>query len=180
MQSFTDYLASHPQATDDEIMSAIEELGLRSHKAILIIATELFDANIIERKQIETRKGLISRLLKTSKKDKGAKALLGGVERLVGVKCRSLLGLVPVILNTLYQQDLLTEEVILSWHEKSSKKYVDRETNREIHERAISFIQWLQNAEEEEEEEEEEEGNKDEHADDDDGEAEDDDEEEYD
>ena len=177
MQSFTDYLASHPQATDDEIMSAIEELGLRSHKAILIIATELFDANIIERKQIETRKGLISRLLKTSKKDKGAKALLGGVERLVGVKCRSLLGLVPVILNTLYQQDLLTEEVILSWHEKSSKKYVDRETNGQIRERASSFIEWLETAPEEGEEEE---GNKDEHADDDNGEAEDDDEEEND
>ncbi|TPX45568.1 hypothetical protein SeMB42_g00652 [Synchytrium endobioticum] len=155
LKGLAEYFALHVNASDDEILSAIGELGIRDDKAVLVIATELFDTDIIEQNQIHTRAPLLSRLVKSSKKDKGPKALLGGIERLVGVKYRTLLPRVAKILHMLYEEELLTEDVILAWAEKSSKKFVDRKVSKEIREHAAKFIDWLKSASEEEDDDDE-------------------------
>lgn len=43
----------------------------------------------------------------------------------------------------------LEEEVIISWSEKASKKYVSKELAKEIRVKAEPFIKWLKEAEEE-------------------------------
>ncbi|EHB00637.1 Eukaryotic translation initiation factor 5 [Heterocephalus glaber] len=44
---------------------------------------------------------------------------------------------------------LREEEVIISWSEKASKKYVSKELAKDIHLKAEPFIKWLKEAEEE-------------------------------
>ena len=61
------------------------------------------------------------------------------------------------ILSEFYQHDILSEEVILDWAKKPSKKYVSKEIAKEIHTQAEKFLIWLKNAEEESSGEEEEE-----------------------
>lgn len=55
-----------------------------------------------------------------------------------------------------YDEDYLEEKVLLDWASKISKKYVSKELNQEIHNRAEPFIKWLKEAEEEESDSEEE------------------------
>lgn len=60
-----------------------------------------------------------------------------------------LLSKIPHILKEMYDADLLEEEVIISWSEKASKKYVSKELAKEIRVKAEPFIKWLKEAEEE-------------------------------
>lgn len=60
-----------------------------------------------------------------------------------------LISKIPHILKEMYDADLLEEEVILSWAEKASKKYVSKELAKEIRSKAEPFIKWLKEAEEE-------------------------------
>uniref|UniRef100_A0A2K6TGD8 Eukaryotic translation initiation factor 5 n=1 Tax=Saimiri boliviensis boliviensis TaxID=39432 RepID=A0A2K6TGD8_SAIBB len=60
-----------------------------------------------------------------------------------------LISRIPHILKEMYDADLLEEEVIISWSEKASKKYVSKELAKEIRVKAEPFIKWLKEAEEE-------------------------------
>ena len=73
-------------------------------------------------------------------KEKHQKALLGGIERLVGVVYPELTDKVPLILMELYQADLLTEEAAKQWGTHVSKKYVDRDTSKRVRKAAEPFI----------------------------------------
>lgn len=74
--------------------------------------------------------------------EKHQKALLGGIERLVGITYPELLGVagVPKILMQLYQQDLLDEEVVTQWGTHVSKKYVDKETSKKVRKASEPFL----------------------------------------
>jgi translation initiation factor 5 len=84
---------------------------------------------------------------------KQQKALLGGLERLIGVLHPSLLPKTSVILMQFYQADLIEEDVLIEWGKKRSKKYVDKETSKAIRKYAQEFLNWLEEAEEDSEEE---------------------------
>jgi translation initiation factor 5 len=43
----------------------------------------------------------------------------------------------------MYDADLLEEEIITSWSEKVSKKYVSKELAKEMYVKAEPFIKWL-------------------------------------
>lgn len=60
-----------------------------------------------------------------------------------------LISKIPHILKEMYDADLLEEEVIISWSEKASKKYVSKDLAKEIRVKAEPFIKWLKEAEEE-------------------------------
>ena len=66
-------------------------------------------------------------------------------------------GEVVKILQLYYHHDLVSEDVVLKWGTKASKKYTDLSTSKKVRKAAAPFIQWLQEAEEEEDSEEEEE-----------------------
>jgi translation initiation factor 5 len=87
--------------------------------------------------------------------EKEEKAFLGGLERLVGVLHTKLLPKVSLLLKEAYDLDLLSDEVILAWAKKNSKKYVSKEVNKEVRKKAEPFVQWIETAEEEDSTEEE-------------------------
>ena len=80
---------------------------------------------------------------------KAQKALLGGIELVVQIHESVLLPKVPHILKTLYDLDLVEEEVMIEWGSKPSRKYVSKELSAEILAKAQPFIKWLKEAEEE-------------------------------
>lgn len=84
------------------------------------------------------------------------KAFLGGTERFVGKGHPKLISQVPKILLVIYQEDLITEDVLKNWGSKASKKYVDIATSKKVRKAAEPFLEWLNNAESDDEESEEE------------------------
>jgi len=93
---------------------------------------------------------------------KAQKYLLGAFEILVGKSYPDqLMSKVPHILKSLYDNDLVEEEVFLQWGPKVSKRYVSKEVSASIHKKAEAFITWLREAEEEESEDDEEENKND-------------------
>jgi translation initiation factor 5 len=68
------------------------------------------------------------------------KALLGGIERLVGIAYPEVLPAVPKILMELYQKDVIEEEVVTQWGTHVSKKYVDKETSKRVRKASEPFL----------------------------------------
>ncbi len=87
------------------------------------------------------------------------KALLGGTERLIGQllgEHPEMLSKVVNILKLYYDTELVSEEVIIKWGSKASKKYVDLSTSKKVRKAAEPFITWLAEAEEEDSDEDDE------------------------
>lgn len=55
----------------------------------------------------------------------------------------------------LYENDLVSEEVVKAWGSKASKKYVDLSTSKKVRKNAAKFLEWLENAESDDDEESE-------------------------
>lgn len=72
--------------------------------------------------------------------EKHQKALLGGIERLVGINYPSLIPTIPKILMVFYQTDILDEEIIQQWGTHVSKKYVDRDTSKRVRKASEPFL----------------------------------------
>lgn len=68
------------------------------------------------------------------------KALLGGIERFVGVNHPDLIPAIPKILMAFYQTDILEEEVVKQWGTHVSKKYVDKETSKKVRKASEPFL----------------------------------------
>lgn len=134
---------------DVEIYKKAAELGIESkHKTLTVLAQTIFDEGIVA--QIPKRAGMLSKMIGGSEKHQ--KAFLGGIERFVGNQHKDLISKVPQILMTLYQSDIINEEVAKPWGTKASKKYVDIATSRKVRQAAEPFLKWLEEAESDEEE----------------------------
>lgn len=72
--------------------------------------------------------------------EKHQKSFLGGLERLLGVAFPDLIPATPKILMTLYQADILGEDVIRQWGTHVSRKYVDKETSKKVRKASDPFI----------------------------------------
>ena len=72
--------------------------------------------------------------------EKHQKALLGGLERFLGVDHPDLVSIVPKILMEFYQIDVLDEEVIKQWGTHVSRKYVDKETSKKVRKASEPFL----------------------------------------
>ncbi len=73
--------------------------------------------------------------------EKHQKALLGGVERFVGIEHPELIPKVPKILMAFYQADVIDEEVVKQWGTHVSKKYVDKETSKKVRKASAPFLE---------------------------------------
>ncbi|KAI5299883.1 hypothetical protein KEM55_001240 [Ascosphaera atra] len=142
---------------DIEVYRKMRDLGIEGkHKSLTVLAQTLFDGDILKKNQVAARAGLLKKLVADGG-DKHARALLGGIERLVGSVHPELLQQVSKILLALYQEDVLEEEALKSWGKrKASKKYVDLGTSKKVRKSAEPFLVWLEEAESEGESEEEE------------------------
>jgi translation initiation factor 5 len=89
--------------------------------------------------------------------EKHQKALLGGIERLVGNASNSdelcASGATAKILMGLYQKDILEEDVCIQWGTHVSKKYVDKDVSKRVRKSAEQFIKWLEEADDESDDE---------------------------
>ncbi|KAH0527474.1 hypothetical protein TsFJ059_002474 [Trichoderma semiorbis] len=132
-----------------------KELGIEAkHRTVLVLVQTVFDKNIVA--QIPKRASMLKQFVTSEKHEK---ALLGGTERLIGGLSKEnpdMIQQVVKILQLYYHHDLITEEVVVPWGSKASKKYVDVSTSRKVRKAAEPFIKWLQEASEEESSEEDE------------------------
>jgi translation initiation factor 5 len=136
---------------DVEIFKKAKELGIETkHRTPTVLAMSLFDENIA--KQIEPRAPLLKKVIGSNEKHQ--KAFLGGIERFVGETHPNLIPTVSAILLPIFQEDIISEEVIKSWGSKASKKYVDLPTSRKVRKSAEKFLEWLENAESDDEDDE--------------------------
>ncbi|KAF9004075.1 domain found in IF2B/IF5-domain-containing protein [Cyathus striatus] len=132
------------------IFKKAEELGIeKKHKTILVIVQSLFTENAVN--EIPKFAPLLAKMVTT---EKHQKALLGGIERLVGLAYPELLPAVPKILMALYQADILDEEVVTNWGTHVSKKYTDKETSKKVRKASEPFLKWLQEADDDEDDDE--------------------------
>ncbi|KIJ13433.1 hypothetical protein PAXINDRAFT_170498 [Paxillus involutus ATCC 200175] len=130
-----------------QIYKKAEELGIeKKHKTVLVLMQALFTQDV--EKEINTYKALFVKMVTS---EKHQKALLGGMERLVGLAYPELIASVPKILMAFYQNDILEEEVITQWGTHVSKKYVDKETSKRVRKASEPFLKWLEEADDSDE-----------------------------
>ncbi|OCT68418.1 eukaryotic translation initiation factor 5 [Xenopus laevis] len=145
-------------SSDKDILAEAERLDVKA-MGPLVLSEVLFDDKI--REQIKKYRRHFLRFCHNNKK--AQKYLLHGFECVVDIHQSHLLSKIPHILKEMYDADLLEEEVIVSWADKPSKKYVSKELAKDIRAKADPFIKWLKEAEEEssggEEEDEEDDEN---------------------
>ncbi|KAJ1981114.1 eukaryotic translation initiation factor 5 [Dimargaris cristalligena] len=149
---FGEFLTQNPKASGAEIRAKAEELQVwGKHRAIEVLVQALFTTNVVAELKAHQKT-----LMAFGRTDKHQRSIIGGLERLIGVKHPAeLLPKTPQIFMTLYDLDLVDEETFSKWSAKVSKKYVDRDTGKKIHAKAEPFIQWLNEADEETESESE-------------------------
>ncbi|KAM3919968.1 eukaryotic translation initiation factor 5 isoform 1-T2 [Leptodactylus fuscus] len=131
-------------SSDKEILAEAERLDVKI-LGPLVLTEVLFDDKI--REQIKKYRRHFLRFCHNNKK--AQRYLLHGFECVVHMHQAQLLSKIPHILKEMYDADLLEEEVIFSWAEKPSKKYVSKELAKDIRSKAEPFIKWLKEAEEE-------------------------------
>ncbi|KAJ3770585.1 domain found in IF2B/IF5-domain-containing protein [Lentinula raphanica] len=113
-----------------------EDLGIeKKHKSVTVLAQALFTEYVLN--EIPKYSALFAKMVTS---EKHQKALLGGIERLVGISYPDLLPVVPKILMALYQYDLLEEEVVKQWGTHVSKKYTDKETSKRVRKASEPFL----------------------------------------
>ena len=136
------------------IVAEAERLDVKD-KAALLLCRAIFDDDVID--QIETHRNTLLRFCNES--PKAQRYFLGGIEQLLVSDDHksALLIKTAKILHTLYEKDILDEDLLMEWGKKPSKKYVTRDESREILAKAEPFLNWLKEAEEETSDEESEE-----------------------
>lgn len=141
---------SATKVDDVEIYLKAKELGIESkYKTLLVLAQTLFDDNMAS--QIPKRAGLLKKLITSERHEK---ALLGGIERFIGLRGKEnpdIYKEVTKVLMQAYNADLISEEVVTKWGTRASKKYVDLPTSKKVRKSAEPFLTWLAEAESDEE-----------------------------
>ncbi|SCV03912.1 LANO_0G07008g1_1 [Lachancea nothofagi CBS 11611] len=157
---------------EDEELSALEEYGewilkqeeipsdvdlykkaseldlLQEPKVACVLAQALFDEDIVE--EISEHTAFFKKLFTSEEFEN---QFLGGIERFLGLEHKALIPALPKILVQLYNNDVVSEEVIIKFGTKCSKKFVPKEVSKKVRRAAKPFITWLQTAESDDEDE---------------------------
>ncbi|KAJ7261820.1 domain found in IF2B/IF5-domain-containing protein [Mycena haematopus] len=150
---FGNWIMDAPEPDDQKalniaIYKKAEELGIeKKHKTVLILVT-IFTEDAVN--EIPKFAPLLKKMVTS---EKHQKALLGGVERLVGLAHPDLLQQVPKILMALYQEDIIDEEVVTDWGTHVSKKYTDKDTSKRVRKASAPFLKWLEEADDDDSDE---------------------------
>lgn len=141
-------LIDHKQKSQESIINEIEVSGLkRPDKISLVLASVLFDDDHLSAPLILKYASLLKQYAIDSKAQRN---ILIGMERAL-IHRTSLAAKIPIFFKSLYDNDIVNEEVFIKWSKKMcSRRYaVPRDVTKLIHEKAQVFIQWLETAEEE-------------------------------
>ncbi|PRT56069.1 Eukaryotic translation initiation factor 5 [Wickerhamiella sorbophila] len=146
---FGEWIESNEDCSDIDIYKKALDLGIQKNpKTVQVLAQALFSEDIV--KEIPEHVGLLSKMVTSPKHEK---ALLGGLERFIGLQHPDLIKEVPNVLFKLYDADLISEDVIVAWGTKASKRFVDKDTSKKVRRAAKPFMDWLDEAESESESE---------------------------
>jgi len=141
--------------TASDVFKKAQELGIdKKHRTLQVLGRSLFTDKIVQ--ELPKFVAVLKKMVTSDKGEifeKHQKALMGGIERLVGVDHPNLVPSVPNILMLLYQSDVLEEDFIKQWGTHVSKKYVDRETSKKVRKASEPFLKWLDEADDEDEDE---------------------------
>lgn len=134
--------------SDVDIYKKMSDLKIAQNvKTVQVLAQVLFSEDIVN--ELPQHSGLLTKVVTS---DAHEKALLGGLERFIGLEHPELVKEVPNVLFKLYDADLISEEVVQRWGTKASKRYVPKEVSKKVRKAAKPFIDWLEEAESESEE----------------------------
>ena len=113
--------------SDVEIYKKIVELDiLEEPETVQVLAQVLFDEEIVS--ELEEHAGLLTKLI--NQQTELEKAFMGGLERFLGMEKPELIPALPKILMSVYEHDIVNENVILAWGSKVSKKYVAKDISK--------------------------------------------------
>ncbi|CCF56374.1 hypothetical protein KAFR_0B00760 [Kazachstania africana CBS 2517] len=140
---------------DDELPSDVELYKKASELEILnepklgcVLAQCLFTEDIVS--EVSEHTAFLTKVLANEDFEKN---FLGGIERFLGLDHKDLIPQLPKILVQLYNNDIVSEEVIINFGTKVSKKFVPKEVSKKVRRAAKPFITWLENAESDDDEE---------------------------
>ena len=142
--------AASAALSNDAILAQIGERDLRDDRALAVLLQTICKPEGL----MATLQSRLPLLQKLCHGPRGTKALLGSIERIVGVHHPSLLSATAGLLQFVYNADLVDEDDVLAWNGKISLRYVDEETAKKVRKAAEPFVNWLQSAESDEDEEE--------------------------
>lgn len=138
-------LESNELPTDIELYKKAAELNiLDDPKIASVLAQTLFDTDIVD--DIANHTAFFKKVFVNEDFEKN---FLGGIERFLGLDHKDLIPQLPKILVQLYNNDIISEEQIIKFGTKSSKRYVPRDVSKKVRRAAKPFITWLENAESE-------------------------------
>lgn len=153
LEEFGKVLDSNLSISNDDLMKEIEDRELRADRALAVIVQVLICPESLMA-TFTQRIPVIQSLLGLSEpRSRGIKALLGSIERLVGLHHPTLLPATPALLQLAYQNDLFEDDDILAWNGHISKRYVNKETAQKVRKVAEPFVKWIESADSDDSEE---------------------------
>ena len=140
-------------------------------RAIIFIGAMMTEDGLISKQQVEQHKAVLEAVAPTEIQQRH---LIAAFEWFCGVKYPSLIAKFPLVLKTLYDEEVVDEDTFLMWSADYARNeystddsLIDIDTLEKLKECAGPFITWVREADEEgeesgsEEEEEEEEEDED-------------------
>lgn len=138
--------------SDVEIFKQAADLDvLQDPKIACVLAQCLFDENIVS--QVTGHAAFFTKVFVSPEYERD---FLGGIERFLGLERKDLIPLLPKILVQVYNNDIVSEEEIIKFGTKCSKKYVPKDVSKKVRRAAKPFITWLQTAESDDDEDDDE------------------------
>ncbi|XBW37720.1 hypothetical protein QEN19_003304 [Hanseniaspora menglaensis] len=144
--------------TDIDIYKQVLSLELLGDAKIMSVIVQA----LVEAEEIENIEELISSFFAEHKailiklingRDDFEEQLLGGLERIVSSKFYEQKSLLPKVVILLYNEDIVSEEVILSFYRKCSNRFVEKKRCKELRRLVKPVLTWLEQADEESDEE---------------------------
>lgn len=126
---------------------AVEMELLQEPKLACVLAQVLFDEDIVD--EVSEHAAFFNKLFTTPDHEKN---FLGGIERFLGLEHKELIPLLPKILVQVYNNDIVSEEVIIKFGTKCSKRFVPKDISKKVRRAAKPFITWLETADSDDEE----------------------------
>lgn len=146
LDDFAKFVSENKNATSEDLRREIERLELPMHLSVHVLAQVLLSPTSVMEDLSNSLK-IFSDLVRSGESQK---YLIGGFERFVSMN--SIQNEMPRILECLYENDIVSEDIILHWAKQPSRKFTgSKRASKLVHEAAEKFIHWLQNAEEEDE-----------------------------
>jgi hypothetical protein len=129
--------------------------SFRPADRVLTYLGGIFSTRIISNGEIALHKHVLAQW---SGSIPSQRSLISGFEWFCGEYCAILLKAFPVVLKTLFDEDLIDEDVVLAWYAdtvpnelSASQSLISVEQLQKLHASARPFVTWLQEADVEDE-----------------------------